>query len=1008
MVFYRMIVRGTGIQGGAELHDLRWFAGALVLRSTRSHAGAGRGQYCWGLPIPARRDGGMYSGNMRFFWVLGLVAWLILGSATHAADSYARFYGSLEGLQAGEIAALAQDQTGFIWIGSQGGLLRFDGNRFVRIGEQQIARGVSGLWWDAHVGLLIQTEQDQAFLENKGKLQPLAGPDEKPIADLRSIAFDSRGQIWAIIGGELWRRDQEAQWTAIPAARIDGEQPQHLCSLEQGIALITDRGAWRFNADGHAKLLLHEAGLYAAAGGGAHPLWLADYADGSLWRKDGGHFVAVRRIHGRVLDMRYRGDTLWVSVDRYLLAIASDNSVSTIDVVHGLPSGGPLLVDHEGSLWVGTFVGLQQYPEPDTRHWSELDGLPWQHAYNVSASAGQVWISTWGGVVRFDTLQTPLRMLPGENLKGVLCADRTNRVWQVLHGRLSYWRDGKYIIASTLQNPRLGLGGCAEAQDGGVWLATNFGIFHAAPNTGPARQVIARADPADNYFTNLVWPARDGSLWTAVGDKLCHYQLTGFNAQLQNCLREPFELGASRIAEISPGRYWLSTRAGLFLFDGHTARLLPGNQTLPGQRFRTIEPAQSGGYWAMAPGALDRIVPCDNCAAGFHILESIGAWQGVPTDSALDVVELKSGDLWIAGNRGVFHVPAKARPGPQSFPPLLLADVSVDGREQAMNAPLHMHPGQKQLNLEFAALTFRDRSLLHYRFRNAGDSTWSAPTTNPDLQLVAPRPGDYHIFAQASLDGVHWTAPVSFGFSVLPPWYETWWTRLAGLLLILLLVAAGARLWLEYKLRLERQRVQIAMDLHDELGSTLGSIGMLAGALRHGNLAEEEQHRLTGDISDAVARLSGALRSVVWSMRQPRAGLRQLFTEIGDQAKHLFPESNPVVSVNGPAAADDAVLDPTVRRHVLMVALEAMHNVARHAHAREVTLNLRKLADGSWQLEVSDDGAGFDMRAPASGNGLESMHRRVRLIQAQLAIYSEPGGGTRITLGFRPRVGRSG
>lgn len=922
---------------------------------------------------------------------------------SRAADSYAHFYGSREGLQAGEIAALAQDQTGFIWIGSQGGLLRFDGNRFDRFGVQQIPQGVSGLWWDAHTGLLVQTEQNQAYIENDGQLRPLIGPDGRPVTDLGGAAFNDRGQLWAILGGVLWRRDQQAHWTAIAAAHFDGEQPQRLCSLERGIALITDRGAWQFNTDGHGQLLLHEAGLFAAVGGGVHPLWLVDNTDGNLWRQQHGRFVAVRHIVGRVLDMRYRGDTLWVSVDRYLLAIAPDNSESIIDVKHGLPSGGPLLVDREGSLWVGTFVGLQQYPEPDTQHWSELDGLPWQHAYNVTASAGQVWVDTWGGLVRFDTHKTPLRMLPGNESNGIVCAGRNGRVWQTLHGRLVYWHDGEYVIANALRNPRLGLGGCAEAQDGGEWLATNFGIFHAALDTGLARRVIANADPMGNYFTDLVWPTHDGSLWTAAGDNLCHYRLIGLTARLRACMPEHLEQGASRVAEISPGHYWLSTRAGLFLFDGHTAQLLAGNQALPGQRFRTIEPAVSGGYWAMAPGALDRIKPCDDCAAGFRILESIGAWQGVPTDSALDVVELQTGDLWIAGNRGVFHVPAAARAGPKAPPPLLLEDVSVDGQPWTPGAPLQLRPGQKQLDLEFAALTFRDRSLLQFRFRNSLTAAWSVPTTNPDLQLIAPRPGDYRIAAQASLDGRHWSAPVNFGFSVLPPWYETWWARLALLVLVLLLAAAIVRLSLEYKLRLERQRVQIAMDLHDELGSTLGSIGMLTGALRHGILAEREQRRLLGDISDAVARLGGALRTVVWSMRQPQAGTYRLLTEIGDQARHLFPGNALDVRVSGASAVENVPLGPAVRRHVLMVAFEAMHNVARHARAHAVTITLQRGTFGRWQLKVRDDGVGFNPHFESCGSGIESMRRRARLIGAELALNSQPGAGTSVTLDFHPQ-----
>ena len=926
-----------------------------------------------------------------------------MAGGVRAAGSYSRFYGSLEGLRAGEIAALAQDQAGFIWIGSQGGLLRFDGNRFMRFAPQQIPRGVSGLWWDARSGLLIQTEGGRALLEKHGRVQALAGPDNKPVLDLESAAFDERHQLWALLGTRLWRRDASRRWQAVPTSGYVHERIRRVVSLERGVALITNRGAWRLDSHGRAHLLLRAPGLFAAAGGGRHPLWLASYANGNLWRQQHGRFVAVRHIVGRVLDMRYRGDTLWLSVDRYLLALGPDGVVHSIDVNHGLASGGPLLVDREGSLWVGTFVGLQQYPEPDTRQWTELDGLPWQHAYDVTAAAGRVWVNTWGGQVYFDARRGLVEPRHMGQAKGVLCADREQRLWFAAQGRLRYWQRGRYVSVSRPGIPSFGLGGCMPAEDGGEWLATNAGVFHADRHARRVVRVLPPVDPAADYFTDLAWQSHDGNFWATGRDRLCHYRLNGLHAQPLGCTEQPFEYGVSRVAEIAPGRYWISTRAGLFLFDGSKTELLAGNMALPGERFRIVEPAASGGYWATAPGALDRILPCGNCEAGFRIVETIGAWQGVPTDSALDIVELASGDLWIAGNRGVFHVPAAARSGPKAPPPLLLEDVNVDGRSRAPDAPLQLRPGEKQLNLEFAALTFRDRSLLRFRFRNSLAGAWSAPTTNPDLQLIAPRPGDYRIEAQASLDERQWCTPVSFGFSVLPPWYETWWARLAGLLLTLLLVAAGARLWLELRLRLERQRLRIAIDLHDELGSTLGAIGMLAGAMARESVDECEQRRLLAEIREAVARLGGALRTVVWSMRQPNAGVRQLLTEIGDQARRLFPANEPAVRVGSVQSNDDTPLAPDVRRHVLMVALEALHNVARHAHAREVVLRMCRLDSKLWRLEIRDDGCGFDPGAEHCGSGLESMWRRTRLIHADLELHSEPGVGTAVILDFSPR-----
>ncbi|MDN5864113.1 MAG: histidine kinase [Gammaproteobacteria bacterium] len=929
-----------------------------------------------------------------------LIAWAS-PLAVRAADSYAVFYGDRQGFHADEITALAQDGTGFIWIGSQDGLLRFDGEHFLHYAQQQIPRGVWGLWWNEHTGLVIQAEGQRAFVKRNSAVRALIGADGKPVTALADAAFDGKNQLWTIIGGAVWRRDLSLRWSRIPARNYAGERPLHLSALAHGIALITDRGAWHFDAEGHARALLHVPDLIAAAGGGDHPLWLASIVDGNLWREENGDFRVIRRIKGRVIDLRYRGDTLWVSVDRYLLAIAPDGGSFILDVKHGLPSGGPLLVDREGSLWVGSFVGLQQFPAPETRHWTERDGLPWQHAYGVTAAGGKVWVDIWRGGARFDTRQSPPRLIATPHPLGRSCADREGRVWQTVAGKLGYWHGDEYVTVKVPVRPQRGLGGCAPALDGGEWLATNFGVYHADFGSNRVQRVVAFDEPAANLRSNLVWQENAGRLWTISGNRLCRYVLTDLRAKPVACSEQPFENGAFRVVRISPGHFWIATKAGLFLFDGESLRLLADEADPSGERFQIIEPAPSGGYWAISSGGIKRIAPCRECTAGYRVLESIDRWQGVPADGAKDVVELPSGDLWIVGNRGVYQVPAQARIGPRSAPPIVLVRAAVDGHDLPLSPDLRMQPGQKHLSLTFAALTYRDRSRLRYRFREQAGEAWSAPTVTPTLRWIKPPPGTYRIEAEASLDGLHWSAPARYGFTVAPPWYQSWWARLVLALLIVGIAVAMARLWLAHRLSLERQRLRIAMDLHDELGSTLGSISMLAGAISRDSSGERE--RLAARIADASTRLGSALRTVVWTMRQPQTGMRQLLVEIGDQTKLLFPGEEMVVRISG-ELHQDIPLSPEVCRHVLMVALEALHNAAHHAHACEINVQLQQLAVGKWRLTIRDDGDGFDSDAVCSGSGFAGMRRRAHLIGGHLVVCSDPGAGTSVQLDFSPQA----
>ncbi|MDN5873226.1 MAG: histidine kinase [Sinobacteraceae bacterium] len=926
---------------------------------------------------------------------------LSIQSPAQATGSYAIFYGSRQGLQVGEISALAQDKAGFIWVGTESGLLRFDGEHFLHVAPQGIRGRVRGLWWNDQHGLLIRTAEHHAWVKQADGLHKLIGPNGEPIIALGDAIYDAQNRLWAILGDGLWLHDFDSGWTHISPDKFGAETPLSLWPLTKGIALITDEGAWRFTSSKDAQLIIHQPGLFGIAGGDKRPLFVLDNIGDTLWRLEGGKLKFVHRVYGRPLDIAYRQDTVWVSVDRSLLGVTPAGNILKMDILHGLPSGGPLLVDREGSLWVGTFVGLQQYPSPNTRNWTERDGLPWQHTYSVTASQGQVWVNTWGHIVRFDTTQSPVPMFIGDRVAGLACTGPQGRVWQIFKHQLHFWRNGHYSTFTSPLPKRIGIGGCAPAQGGGLWLATNYGVYHASAKLNRLQLVVAPHTPGGKRLGHLVWQAQDSSLWTIADNLLCHYALSGLQAEQLSCTQQRLGHAVRRVVQIAPHRYWISAETGLFQID--TENQLPKHYKLKqvSPLYQTIEAAPSGGYWAVSFTGLDRITPCAECKSGFRILESIGHWQGVPVNGVRDIAELPSGDLWISGNRGVFHVPAKARPGPTVAPRIVLVKATQDGQLLSLSDTLILAPKNKQLVLNFAALTYRDRTRLSYRFRETDEDGWSEATTVSSLRFIKPEPGHYSIEAQASLDGVHWSAPAKAELSVLPPWYQNWWADTLFVVLLLAASFASFWLWLRHKLSLEKQRIRIAMDLHDELGSTLSSIGVLAGAVAHDRGNTPDRQQMAERITDTSTRLGSALRTVVWTMRQPDTGLRQLLAEIGEQANRLFPNGDTAARIEGRLQANnDAPLAPETCRHVLMVALEALHNAAHYAQASEVVVRLTRVAPNIWKICVQDNGDGFNPESVKSGNGLASMRRRTRLINGELTVRSSLGAGTTVALIF--------
>ncbi|HKC25817.1 MAG TPA: sensor histidine kinase, partial [Thermoanaerobaculia bacterium] len=206
---------------------------------------------------------------------------------------------------------------------------------------------------------------------------------------------------------------------------------------------------------------------------------------------------------------------------------------------------------------------------------------------------------------------------------------------------------------------------------------------------------------------------------------------------------------------------------------------------------------------------------------------------------------------------------------------------------------------------------------------------------------------------------------------------------------------------------MERTRARLAADLHDDVGSTLSQIAVLAEVLRSevpesDSLRQEPLQRMARISREAV----DAMGDMVWAINPARDHLGDLRHRISRYAAETLPEAGVDVELPGPAGDDEDALDTDVKRETYLVAKEALHNVVKHAHASRAVLELTVDA-GELVLSVTDDGRGFDAGDANDGNGLASMRRRGERIGGSLAVASAKGKGTTVTLRVprrRPRL----
>jgi signal transduction histidine kinase len=426
---------------------------------------------------------------------------------------------------------------------------------------------------------------------------------------------------------------------------------------------------------------------------------------------------------------------------------------------------------------------------------------------------------------------------------------------------------------------------------------------------------------------------------------------------------------------------------------------------LPTRTVFALTASPRGGVWLAGHGFLRRI---EEGPDGRPLtLERVTRWHGFPGPGAGDVREDADGTLWIVYDGGLVRVPARVRSGSYPPPPVALVEATIDGAPLPEGTPVALPHDRNRIELRFAALSFRNPTHLRHQVRLGTDEPWSDSRGSPSFRWVDLPAGDYEVEYRASLDGITWsTEPVRFAFRVLAPWYATPWAIALAILIVTGIGWTVHRARVAHLVALERQRTRIAMDLHDEVGSGLASVGILSGVLAADGLAADARHRAAVDIATAAEDLGHALSDIVWSLDPHAATLDELASRLTEHGERLCADVDLDLRTRFPAEWPTELVDVAVRRNALLIGLEALHNAVRHARADEIELAL--LPHGRmWQLAVRDDGTGFDAGPDPDGgprgHGLRSMRRRADEIGARLTLTSAPGRGTTMTLLFSPR-----
>jgi signal transduction histidine kinase len=199
-------------------------------------------------------------------------------------------------------------------------------------------------------------------------------------------------------------------------------------------------------------------------------------------------------------------------------------------------------------------------------------------------------------------------------------------------------------------------------------------------------------------------------------------------------------------------------------------------------------------------------------------------------------------------------------------------------------------------------------------------------------------------------------------------------------------------------LELERIRMRIATDLHDDIGSNLTRIALLSEVGQRDRIDRGNDSSLLQSISGIARESVASMNDIVWAISPNHDSLLDLTRRMRRHAEEVFSFLDVELEFFAPLSAAELKLSVSVRRDLLLIFKEAVNNVAKHAACTEVRIDLHR-ERSLLKLSITDNGRGFSTTSDTSeGHGLRSMSRRAAALGGRLTIGSSEGSGTRVEL----------
>jgi ligand-binding sensor domain-containing protein/signal transduction histidine kinase len=936
-----------------------------------------------------------------------------------------------DGIPEQTVQAFAQTPDGFLWIGTTGGLLRFDGAHFTLFDRQNtpalLENNIFTLTVTRDGALWIGTEGGGLARYGAGRFRTWSARDGLSNDFIRTIAQSPDGTIWAgtdngllrLTGDHFLRIDGSGQIRQLAVHAIFPDSNGDLWVGGSSLLRIRGTSAQEYTLPGEASqnrvksiLRTTDGALWVGTVSGLNRL--APGADETTAK-----FERVPNLNATVRTLHQSANgALWIGTIGQGAYEMRGLTPTPLTAQLGLPSNTVLnfFEDTERNLWVGTQTGMLRL----ARTPFSIVPLPRPNDSDFGTIYRDRDNSLWIGSTDLFHLRngavTP-EVLPG--LAGIhvrnVFRDRSGILWVGTDG------DGLFRIApSGTAHFTTGQGlannfirAIAQDRDNSIWVACDEGISHIAGTAESPRIASYQMHDGLAYFsTRALLADSHGDLWIGTDSGLSHISRGSFVSDAATSALKQSKIWA--IHEDSDGGIWFGTRnTGLFRYrSGKLSHFTTDDGLASNAIYQILEDA-TGRFWMSGPSGISLFRRADLDAhvdspgrplavTFFSLAElsgSVEIYGGTQSSGAIT----PDGGVWFPSSRGPLHITPAARPT-LAPPSIYLASILAGGSSLPLTAPLHLAADITRVSFNYAPIRLGSQAGIRFRYRlESFDRDWNPPTMARTAEYTNLPPGHYTFRVQAfDIDNPSAVSEASIDLVQQPHFYRTWWfLALSAALIALLIYAAYRARFAQVQARFAGvldERSRLAREMHDTVIQGCTSVSAL---LEAASMEQEAGHSSSDLVEFARSQLRTTIdeaRNAIWDIRQPDDDPAALSAKISHMAEQISAEFHLTIRCNT-SGTPFSVAQP-ISHDLLMVAREAVLNAVFHGKPSLIRVHL-EYTSREFTLTVTDNGSGFDTAQLASLNGhhfgLKGIEERIHRSGGHYRLQAALGKGVEIT-----------